>query len=119
MPPYDLPACKSMLETNYRLKEFIMGGFLVALTSFLTTYATSKKQALQHGYQIDASQEMFALGMAGATGSFFGSFTPSGSLSRTSLASEVGVKTQMSGLMKIVVVGTSLSFFTPVLFYLP
>ena len=24
-----------------------MGGFLVALTSFLTTYATSKKQALQ------------------------------------------------------------------------
>ncbi len=25
-----------------------MGGFLVALTSFLTTYATSKKQALQH-----------------------------------------------------------------------
>lgn len=37
---------------------------------------------------------MFALGMAGVCGSFYGSFTPSGSLSRTSLASEVGVKTQ-------------------------
>ena len=37
------------------LQEFCMGGFLVALTSFLTTYATSKKQALQHGYHIDAS----------------------------------------------------------------
>eukprot|EP00429_Kryptoperidinium_foliaceum_P019055 CAMPEP_0176029938 /NCGR_PEP_ID=MMETSP0120_2-20121206/14719_1 /TAXON_ID=160619 /ORGANISM="Kryptoperidinium foliaceum, Strain CCMP 1326" /LENGTH=742 /DNA_ID=CAMNT_0017363171 /DNA_START=12 /DNA_END=2240 /DNA_ORIENTATION=+ len=118
-PAYDLPASRNMLETHYRLQEFIFGGFLVALTSFLTTYATSKKQALHHGYQIDASQEMFALGMAGACGSFFGSFTPSGSLSRTSLASEVGVKTQMSGLMKIVVVGTSLSFFTPVLYYLP
>jgi len=118
-PPYDLPASRTMLETHYRLQEFIVGGFLVALTSFLTTYATSKKQALQHGYAIDASQEMFALGMAGTCGSFFGSFTPSGSLSRTSLASEVGVKTQMSGLMKIVVVGTSLTFFTPVLFYLP
>jgi len=118
-PPYDLPASRTMLETHYRLQEFIMGGFLVALTSFLTTYATSKKQALHHGYQIDASQEMFALGMAGTCGSFFGSLTPSGSLSRTSLASEVGVKTQMSGLMKIVVVGTSLSFLTPVLFYLP
>lgn len=32
---------------------------------------------------------MFALGMAGVCGSFYGSFTPSGSLSRTSLASEV------------------------------
>jgi len=118
-PAYDLPAAREMFQTHYHIHEFIVGGFLVALTSFLTTYATSKKQALQHGYQIDASQEMFALGMAGTCGSFFGSFPPSGSLSRTSLASEVGVRTQMSGLMKIVVVGTSLSFFTPVLFYLP
>jgi len=119
MPAWELPAAKSMLETHYRLQEFIVGGFLVALTSFLTTYATSKKQALMHGYSIDAAQEMFALGMAGTCGSFFGSFPPSGSLSRTSLASEVGVKTQMSGLMKIVVVGTSLTFFTDVLYYLP
>eukprot|EP00443_Scrippsiella_acuminata_P021853 CAMPEP_0115287302 /NCGR_PEP_ID=MMETSP0270-20121206/62383_1 /TAXON_ID=71861 /ORGANISM="Scrippsiella trochoidea, Strain CCMP3099" /LENGTH=722 /DNA_ID=CAMNT_0002704365 /DNA_START=52 /DNA_END=2220 /DNA_ORIENTATION=+ len=118
-PPYDLPAVRTMFATHYHINEFIVGGFLVALTSFLTTYATSKKQALHHGYQIDASQEMFALGMAGTCGSFFGSFPPSGSLSRTSLASEVGVRTQMSGLMKIVVVGTSLSFFTPVLYYLP
>jgi len=118
-PPWQLPACREMLETHYRLQEFFFSGFLMALTSFLTTYATSKKQALQHGYQIDASQEMVALGMAGTCGSFYGSFTPSGSLSRTSLASEVGVKTQMSGLMKIVVVGTALQFLTPVLYYLP
>jgi len=118
-PPWQLPACRNMLETHYRLQEFFFSGFLVALTSFLTTYATSKKQALQHGYQIDAAQEMFALGMAGTCGSFYGSFTPSGSLSRTSLASEVGVKTQMSGLMKIVVVGTALTFLTPILYYLP
>ena len=39
-----------------------MGGFLVALTSFLTTYATSKKQALQHGYHIDASQAFLVVG---------------------------------------------------------
>lgn len=93
---------------------------------------------------------MFALGMAGVCGSFYGSFSPSGSLSRTSLAAEVGVKTQllgesymfianaayfgfpeafclrfsrafprMSGLMKLVVVGGSLQFFTGVIYYLP
>jgi len=118
-PSWGLAAPKAMIYTHKRLSEFIVGGFLVALTSFLTTYATSKRQALHHGYHIDASQEMFALGMAGTCGSFFGSMTPSGSLSRTSLASEVGVRTQMSGLMKIVVVGTSLTFFTPVLYYLP
>jgi len=114
----DLSHTQTVIE-NYVLHHFFVGGMLVAVTSFLTTYATSKKQALAHSYSIDASQEMFALGMAGACGSFFGSFPPSGSLSRTSLASEVGVKSQMSGLMKIVVVGGSLMYLTEVLFYLP
>lgn len=48
--------------------RFCMGGFLVALTSFLTTYATSKKQALQHGYHIDASQDGAAAAPLRSTG---------------------------------------------------
>lgn len=119
VPPWRLPAARNMLETQYRLHEFIMGGFLIAITTYLTTFATAKKQALLNGYNIDASQEMFALGMAGACGSFFGSFPPSGSLSRTGIAAEVGVKTQMSGLMNIVVVSITLVYLTRVLFYLP
>lgn len=119
MPAWQYPTSKLVLATPLRVKEFCMGGFLVALTSFLTTFAAAKKQATEHGYHIDASQEMFALGMAGVCGSFYGSFSPSGSLSRTSLAAEVGVKTQMSGLMKLVVVGGSLQFFTGVIYYLP
>merc|ERR1740139_1936693 len=57
-PPYGLAAPKAMLLTHERLPEFIVGGFLVALTSFLTTYAASKRQALHHGYHIDASQDV-------------------------------------------------------------
>lgn len=108
-----------MTEDPHVFHRFMFGSFLVAVTTLLTTYSTSKKQALKHGYELNASQEMFALGMAGTCGSFFGSFPPSGSLSRTSLASEVGVRSQFSGLMQISVVGVSLKFLTPVLFFLP
>ena len=61
-PPRSL-VYSSMLQIKAeKLLRFCMGGFLVALTSFLTTYATSKKQALQHGYHIDASQELHVIG---------------------------------------------------------
>lgn len=117
--PWNGPATQKLLSDRLALHRFVFGSFLVALTTFLTTYSTAKKQALLHGYELGANQEMFALGMASTCGSFFGSFPPSGSLSRTSLASEVGVKSQMSSLVKIFVVGGSLKFLTPVLFFLP
>lgn len=121
-PSWTFPACQRLLDEGgdrHLLHRFLGGSFLVSMTTFLTTYSTCKKQALIHNYELDASQEMFALGSASVSGSFFGTFPPSGSLSRTSLASEVGVKSQMSGLMQIVVVGSSLTFFTPTLYFLP
>jgi len=118
--PWDTPAVEHLLlRSEKRIHEFVLGGALLALTSFLSTYASAKKQALNHNYRIDASQEIFALGMAGFAGSFFQSFTPSGSLSRTSLSSEMGVKTQLNGIMTTLVIGTVLTFLTPVLYYLP
>merc|ERR1719498_781260 len=120
--PWNLPHVHELLldsEDFHAVHRFVFGSFLVAVTTFLTTYSTAKKQALMHGYELEASREMFALGMAGTVGSFFGSFPPSGSLSRTSLASEVGVRSQLSGLMKFAVVGVSLQYLTPTLFFLP
>lgn len=49
----------------------------------------------------------------------FGSFTPSGSLSRTSLSSEVGVKTQMNGFVTTAVIAVGLMSLTHILKYLP
>lgn len=117
--PWDIPAYQGLVNHHSRLSSFIMGGVLVALTSFLTTYATTKKMALHYGYQLDASQEMIALGMAGIGGSFFRAFTPSGSLSRTGLAADCGVKTQLGGVAAAGVIGLGLVYLTPTLKYLP
>lgn len=125
--PWDGEAARDLLGLSSdgdvlgptRRHQFFFGGALVALSAFLTTYATSKKQATNHGYRLDASQEILALGVAGVAGSCFGSFTPSGSLSRTALASELGVRSQLQGVVMACVVGISLKLATPVLFFLP
>jgi high affinity sulfate transporter 1 len=123
VPPFRAPwttkPVEELLESSHRKFHFVFGGVLVALTSFLTTYATTKKMALKFGYQLDASQELIALGSAGVMGSFFGAFPPSGSLSRTGLAAELGVKTQMGGVFAAGVIGLGLMFLAPAVSFLP
>lgn len=110
---------EELVNDRERFSSFLTGGVLVAFTSFLTTFATSKKMAMRFGYQLDAGQEMIALGSAGLCGSFFGAFTPSGSLSRTVLAAECGVKSQLGGIFSALVVGLGLKFLTPMFAFLP
>eukprot|EP00403_Amphidinium_massartii_P026265 CAMPEP_0178385150 /NCGR_PEP_ID=MMETSP0689_2-20121128/7886_1 /TAXON_ID=160604 /ORGANISM="Amphidinium massartii, Strain CS-259" /LENGTH=658 /DNA_ID=CAMNT_0020005427 /DNA_START=114 /DNA_END=2087 /DNA_ORIENTATION=+ len=117
--PWEYPAFKELEKHPGKLHSFIAGGLLVAFTSFLTTYATTKKMALKFEYDLDASQEMMALGCSGIAGSFFGAFPPSGSLSRTGLAADCGVKTQLGGVFAAGVIGLGLCFLTPALVYLP
>mmetsp|Transcript_65060 Transcript_65060/g.141806 ORF Transcript_65060/g.141806 Transcript_65060/m.141806 type:complete len:313 (+) Transcript_65060:3-941(+) len=62
---------------------------------------------------------MIGLGSAGVAGSFFGAFAPSGSLGRTGLAEECGVKTQLGGVFCAGVIGLGLMYLTPALRYLP
>jgi MFS superfamily sulfate permease-like transporter len=101
------------------IHSFCVGGMLVAFTTFLTTYATTKKMSLKKGYVLDPAQEMIGLGCAGIGGSFFGAFPPSGSLSRTGLADDCGVKTQMGGIFCAGIIGLGLTFLTPILYFLP
>lgn len=91
----------------------------MAFSTFLTSYASFKRQALACDYNLDARQELFALGAAGVLGSFFGAFPPSGSLSRTGLAVQLGVSSQLCGIFTAVTVAAGLIFLAPLLEELP
>jgi len=117
--PWEIRTYNDLVNDHDKMINFIVGGVLVAFTTFLTTFATTKKAALKFGYTLDPSQEMIALGAAGIGGSFFRAFPPSGSLSRTGLAADCGVKTQLGGVFAAAVIGVGLCFLTPALLYLP
>jgi len=118
--PFSGDAVKKLLAGPVNdIQGFVLSGAMIAFTSFLTTYASNQKIALAQGYDLDASQELFALGAASSMGSFFGAFLVCGSLSRTALAAQLGCKTQVVSLVIAAVIAVSLLFLAPLLYYLP
>merc|ERR1719434_460219 len=89
------------------------------LIGFMESIAISKHLAALNGYEIEAGQELFALGVSNIAGSFFSCFPVTGSFSRSAVAHQSGAKTQMCGIVTALVMVLTLLLLTPVFHYLP
>ncbi len=79
--------------------DLALGSLAVIFIGFSESLAAAKAQALKHDYEIDASQEMVAQGMANAASGLLGGYSVEGSLSKTTVADLAGQKTQLASLM--------------------
>ena len=69
--------------------------------------------------QINANQELVAIGSANMLGSFFQSYPVTASFSRSAINDESGSKTTLSGIFTVLLVIVTLVFLTPRFYYLP
>jgi MFS superfamily sulfate permease-like transporter len=92
---------------------------VMALIGFMEATSISKAIASNTGERIDASKELVGQGLANIAGSFFGSFTVSGSFSRSAVAARTGAKTGLFAIISAASVVLVLLFFTPYLYHLP
>jgi len=103
--------------------ELIPSVLPVAISSCLIGYmesiAIGKNLAAKHGYEIDAGQEMFALGVSNFVGAMFSCYPVTGSFSRSAVNNSTGAVTQLSGLITSLVMFCTLMFLTPLFYYLP
>lgn len=76
----------------------------IALIAFADTSVLSKSLAARSGVQVDANEEMGALGAANVASGLFGGFPISGSASRTPIALEAGAKGPLGGVFAAVLV---------------
>jgi SulP family sulfate permease len=113
-----LPRLPEFWDFNY-FQEIILLCFPVVVMGFMESISTAKYYAAQNGYEIDANQELIALGTANLLGGFFRSFTSTGSLCRTSVNASAGAKTPLAGIITGLVVLLTLSFLTPLFYHLP
>ena len=74
---------------------------------------------LARGKQIDANQEMIALGMCNLAGSFVQSMPTTGSFSRTAVNSASGVRTPAGGIYTGALVLLALAILMPLCAYIP
>ena len=70
-------------------------------------------------YQVDANQELFALGAANTISAFFRAYPITGSFSRSSVNASSGVRTPLAGVATGLIVMLALMWLTPVFYYVP
>lgn len=101
------------------LLALLPSALVMALIGFMEATSISKAIATNTGDRVDTSKELIGQGLANIAGSFFGSYTVSGSFSRSAVAARSGAKTGLFAIISALAVVLVLLFFTSYLYHLP
>lgn len=115
-----MPQIPSLLFDFASIQKLLPSALTIALIAFMEAIAVSKAiQARHNDYKIDPNQELIALGMSNAVGSFFQSFPGTGGFSRSAVNDQAGAKTNLAAIISASFVILTLLFLTPLFYYLP
>uniref|UniRef100_A0A8D3AF27 Solute carrier family 26 member 6 n=1 Tax=Scophthalmus maximus TaxID=52904 RepID=A0A8D3AF27_SCOMX len=98
------PALPSLSQA----RELFLPALSVALVGFSFLSAMGSVFAHKHGYSVDPSQDLLALGLSNTIGGMFQCFAVSCSFSRSMIQDSIGVKSQMAGLVSALMILTIL-----------
>lgn len=102
------------------VKALIPTSLVIGLIGFMESIAVAKAiQAKHRNYELDANQELIALGIANIGGSFFKAFPTTGGFSRTAVNDQAGSKTGLASIISASLIALTLLFLTPLFYYLP
>ena len=117
--PAGLPPLGFQNVSLVEILNLFPGAIGILLVAFAESVAAARTYAKKHGYEIRASQEMIALGVANFGSGYSQGFVVDGSLSRTAAADQTGQKTQMASLVNALLVLVTAALFTPIFRTLP
>ncbi|WP_036381690.1 SulP family inorganic anion transporter [Muricauda sp. MAR_2010_75] len=118
--PSGLPSFQVPEIQMDRLGQLLPIAITVALFGFMESISIAKTVEEKHPeYELDANQELRALGMSNIAASFFQSFSVSGSFSRTAVNDQFGAKTGMALIFSALLIAGTLLFLTPLFHNLP
>jgi SulP family sulfate permease len=99
--------------------SLVPGALGIVIVGFGESIAAARSYARKYGYEVDADQEMFALGAASLGAGLAGSFTVDGSLSKTAAADQAGQRTQLASFVVVAAVFLTILFLTGLFEQLP
>ena len=101
------------------LRELAPGALAIVLVGYAEALGAAKAAALQSGGTIDPNQELIAHGPANMLSGLFGGFLVVGSLSKTSVATSAGARSQLANLVAALFTFLTLIFLTPLFRNMP
>jgi len=102
-----------------KLPSVLATAVSACLIGYMESIAIGKNLAAKHGYEIEAGQEMLALGVSNLIGAAFSCYPVTGSFSRSAVNNSTGALSQLSGVITALVMFATLMFLTPLFYYLP
>jgi len=114
LPPIRPPALE--LESMRALLPIAVA---ISLVAFMESISVAKAFAKADGYEVDANQELIALGTANIGAACIGGYPITGGFSRTAVNAQAGAKSGIAALITSGVVVLTLLFLTPLFFFLP
>jgi len=107
-------------EINWRdIQSLFPAATGIALLTYTEGILLARAFAAKNGYEVNANQELVALGLSDVFAAFFQGFSITGSQARTTLNDSTGGKTQLASLVAAATLALSLVFLTPVMARLP
>lgn len=102
--PRGLPTPALPMVSWDDVRHLVVGAAGIALVSFADTSVLSRTFAVRHNEDVDADQEMIALGAANVAAGFWQGFPISSSSSRTPVAEQAGSRSQLTGVVGAVAI---------------
>lgn len=112
-----LPKWPALGLNNYL--DLLAGALGIVLVLFAEHVSIGQKIADKHRYDLDPNQELIALGVSNLAAGLFQGFAGAGELSKTTVNDEFGARSQLSGIVSLVLVLITLLLLTSLFYYLP
>lgn len=114
LPPFSVP------KVSWREIQLLFPAAAgIALLTYTEGILLARAFAAKNGYEINANQELDALGLTDVFAAFFQGFSVTGSQARTTLNDSTGGKTQFASLVAAGTLALCLLFLTPLMAQLP
>lgn len=114
LPSFQMPNVEWSL-----LLPLLPAALVMALLGFMEATSISTAIAAKTKQRVNTNKELIGQGLANVVGSFFQSYTVSGSFSRSAVAAREGAQTGLAAIISAIGVMLVILFLTPLLFHLP
>lgn len=114
LPPVTVPVFDWDL-----IRALLPAALVISLVGFMESISIAKSLASRERQQVDANQELVAVGAANLGAAFTGGFTVTGSFSRSVLNYRSGAKSGVASIITGLIVLLTVFLLTPLFSYLP